>query len=237
MTTANMQINANPQDYTLIIANKSYSSWSLRPWLILKHFNIQFAEKILDLANANFSQQAYTYGDGNAKTVPILIHNNFNNKIILQDSLAIAEYLAENHAHLNLWPQDKILRAQARYVCARMHSGFQELRKTYPMNTRRTPQALQQKATDTLQKDVQDIFDLWERCLKQANLNGPYLFGEFSIADAYFAPLVIRFNAYQIKSTFKLCEDYIQLMLKHPAMQEWFADAKTETTVIAKYEL
>jgi glutathione S-transferase len=244
---------SNTSNYTLVIANKAYSSWSLRPWLLLKHFHIAFTEKMLDLADANFSQQTIAYGD--ARTVPILIHhqaiqasnNAINNDVktdlVLQDSLAIAEYLADVHAHLHLWPQDTILRAQARYICTRMHSGFQELRKTHPMNTRRTPQTLsaeiQQTHSAVVQRDIQDIFSMWHTCLASTNniATEKYLFGDFSIADAYFAPIVIRFHVYQIKSTCELCNAYMQLMLKHPAIQEWFSLAQQEKTIIAKYEL
>jgi glutathione S-transferase len=204
-------------DLTLVIGSKTFSSWSLRPWLVLKQTGIPFTELVIVLNQVSTREQIRQFSPSGR--VPVLLHGE--NRI--WDSLAIAEYLAEVYPDRQLWPAHRDDRARARCVSAEMHSGFASLRQQMPMNvTKRWPfPAL----TDDTQGDLKRIFDIWNECL--ARSKGPFLFGNFSIADAMYAPVVTRLTSYSIALTGAI-EDYVDTIQALPSMKEWIRDAEKE---------
>jgi glutathione S-transferase len=209
--------------YTLITGNKNYSSWSLRPWLALKAFQLPFQDVAVKFDTEDFKRIVAQYSP--AGQVPILIDGD----LVVWDSLAIVEYLAEHHP--KMWPSESSARAIARSFCAEMHAGFRALRTRMPMCVRRsfpvTPDA-------DVAKDIARIEAMWtaaRRRAKQRTDAGPYLFGEFTIVDAYFAPVVFRFRTYGATLN-GVCNDYMRAMLAHPAMREWEDGANAETEVV-----
>lgn len=203
---------------TLLIGNKSLSSWSLRPWLILKHIGEPFAEKHINLRAHDHKQQILAANP--AGKVPAL----FDGVLRVHDSLAICEYLAELFPASHLWPQERPIRAEARAVSAEMHSGFSALRGEMPMNvslrTQHTP-------SSACAADIQRITQLWTGLRQRFVANGDFLFGHFTIADAMFAPVVLRFVSYGIKLD-AVAQAYVDTMLALPAMQQWCDDAELE---------
>jgi len=206
-------------DLTLVIGNKNYSSWSLRPWMLLKHLGIEFTEKQVVLDTPSFKEEVGKYGPSGR--VPVLKHGDTT----VWDSLAICEYVAELAG--KGWPKDRKARAYARSVCAEMHSGFANLRSEWPFNARarnRRP-----AFTPNLEADVDRIDEIWIDCRRQFGeaQDGPWLFGEYSIADAMYAPVVLRFNTYraQVSDTTRW---YMAAALEDPALQEWVQAAQKE---------
>jgi len=214
-------------EYTLVIGNKAYSSWSLRPWLLMKHAGIGFDETRISLyelgAKENLLQQS------GAGKVPVLRHGG----LTVWDSLAICEYLAEKHPGKRLWPADAAARAHARSVSAEMHSGFGNLRNQMPMNVRR--RIPNRATTPEGSADVARIKAIWEECLGRSGRSGPFLYGEFSIADAMYAPVVSRFHTYSVELS-GAADAYAQAILGLPAFREWVAGANAETEVAPQYE-
>ncbi len=191
----------------LIIGNKNYSSWSLRGWLMLKAFDLPFTETRLALFEKEFYSTLATYSP--AGKVPVLIDND----ITVWDSLAICEYISE--------------------VSCEMHSGFFGLRHELPMNCRAkrliTP-------TDAALKDIARIDAIWTELLQKNATNGPWLFGEFSIADVMYAPVALRFDTYNTEVSAH-SRAYVETVLAHPAVQAWVADAKQEPETIEEEEV
>jgi glutathione S-transferase len=219
--------NAEKPVWKLVIANKNYSSWSMRPWVAMKAFGIPFDEIRILLDQAETSAQIARYSS--AGRVPILIAGD----VTIWDSLAICEYLAEQYPEKNLWPRTPQARAIARAICAEMHSGFSGLRSAMSMNIRakfpgrgRTPEA---------QGDIGRISEIWETCLSEFG-HHQFLFGDFSIADAYFAPVAMRFRTYGV-SLAPALQGYVDRLASHPAVAQWINEALAETEVIARYEL
>lgn len=213
---------------TLVIGNKNYSSWSLRPWLMLKQFDLQFNEICIALYTPESSSKIRQYS--NSGKVPVLLHGTQT----VWDSLAICEYLADQFPTLQWWPQDKTARAVARSISAEMHSGFQNLRQNMPMNCRtRLPG---KGITPEVQKDIERITAIWHDCRQNFGTSGSMLFGEFTIADAMFAPVVLRFVTYGVQLD-SIAQAYTQAVLTLPAMQEWLEAAATEPETIPAYEL
>ncbi len=211
----------------LVIGNKNYSSWSMRPWVVMRAFGIPFQEIRIPLAQADTTAKIAQYSP--AGRVPVLLAADQR----VWDSLSICEYLAEQFPDLHLWPQDTVARATARSICAEMHSGFGGLRSAMPMNIRanlpgkgRTPDA---------QADIGRICEIWETCLSDFG-HHKFLFGEFSIADAYFAPVVTRFQTYNVFLAPAL-QAYMQRVLEHPAVAQWISEARAEQEVIPKFEI
>jgi glutathione S-transferase len=203
--------------YTIILGNKNLSSWSLRPWLVLSRCQTPFTEVVLKLDTPTFKAEVGQYLA--AGKVPILQHN----ELTLWDSLAICEYLAEQFPEKNLWPKDSAARAMARVVSSEMHSGFANLRKNMSMNiTARLPN---QGRAPGVQEDIDRICELWHACLDKSG--GPFLFGEFSIADAFFAPVVTRFTTYAV-SIDKACQQYANTIWSMPEMKAWAEAASKE---------
>ena len=208
----------------LVIGNKNYSSWSMRPWVAMRHFDIPFEEVQLWLFTASWPQDIAAFG---GSTVPVLVDEQGN----VVDSLAILETLAEDYP--NMWPQDKFLRSKAREACARMHSGFMAMRSEMPMNCR----ALKRKLviSDACRKDVDAVQQLWADCMALCGNDKAYLFGDFSIVDAFFAPVVMRFQAYDVPLT-GITKAYMQRMFTTPAIAEWVRAGQAETHIIEEDE-
>ena len=209
----------------LIIANKRYSSWSMRPWVVLKHFGIAFEECNVWLAQPDSREQILRYSP--TGKVPCLIDNG----ITVWDSLAICEYLAESYPHLPLWPKSREARAHARSVCAEMHSGFTALRTHMWMNVGvHWPGAA---ATDEVLADVRRIEAIWEDCL--ARHGGPFLFGDFTMADAFYAPVVMRFATFEPALSAR-AQAYADRIREVAAVQAWVAAGRGEAQRVAYYE-
>ena len=213
--------------YRLVIGNRNYSSWSLRPWLLLKQAGIPFSEVSISLYTPESKAQRLAYSP--AGKVPVLVDGD----VTVWDSLAIFEYLAERHPGLKLWPQAVAERALARSICAEMHSGFMELRTHMPMNcNKRFPG--KGHTTEVLQ-DVARIVGIWQDCRAMHAASGHFLFGHFTIADAMYAPVVLRFRTYAVDLPAE-SQAYADAILALPAMQEWLAAAAAEGQTIADFE-
>jgi glutathione S-transferase len=211
----------------LVIGNKNYSSWSLRPWLLLRQMGLDFEEILIPLFREDSRANILKYSPGGK--VPILIEDGR----AVWDSLAIAEYLAEKYPRMNLWPEDPAARALARSVSAEMHSGFTALRGECPMNIRRKPVPIELSAA--CRSDISRIQELWRDSRSRYSKLGPFLFGHFSIADAMYAPVVFRFTRYAIEMD-ETARAYAETILALPPVQEWIQAGMAETWVIADNE-
>lgn len=206
----------------LIIGNKNYSSWSLRSWLTLKQSGLTFEEVRIPLDLPDTHTRILEYSPSGR--VPALRQDN----LTIWESLAICEYIAELVPDRHLWPTDPAARAVARAVSAEMHAGFSNLRAEMPMDCRaRRSQA----PTSAVQQDIDRIFVLWQACRQQFGQGGEFLFGEFSIADAMFAPVTSRFVTYDVALT-PTAQAYINAVWGLPAMQEWLSAAEAEAEVL-----
>lgn len=211
----------------LVIGNKNYSSWSMRAWVAMRAFNIPFQEIRVPLGRADTSRQIMQYAP--AGRVPILLAA----EAAIWDSLAICEYLAEQFPEKNMWPQDVAARAEARAICAEMHSGFAGVRSAMWMNIKmRFPG---KGRTMEAQADIGRISEIWENCLSQSGLD-EFLFGDFSIADAYYAPVAMRFITYDVELG-PLLDAYVERVAAYPPVAQWIAGARIETDAIAKYDV
>jgi glutathione S-transferase len=214
---------------TLVIGNKNYSSWSMRPWLALKASNIAFEEVLIPLYTGDADKQRILQFTRSGK-VPALVDGD----ITIWDSLAIIEYISERFPEAQLWPQDRASRAHARSVCAEMHSGFAALRNECGMNLHR-PVGAKALSADA-RADIARIQQSWAECRERYGKLGPYLFGAFSSADAMYAPVVHRFRTYAIDVTPE-ARAYMDAMMAFPAFQEWTRAGLAETLVIEKAEV
>jgi glutathione S-transferase len=201
---------ANPAAMTLILGTKTYSSWSLRPWLAARMGGLAFDEVLITLRQPDTKAQILHHSPSGK--VPCLSHDG----LVVWDSLAICEYLAELVP--SLWPSDRAARAVARSVAAEMHSGFQALRSTCPMDIPlRSPL---QPVPDDVAADVARIHAIWADCRQRFGQSGPFLFGHFSIADAMYAPVVSRFITYGLAGN-KVAADYCEAVWSLPALEDW----------------
>jgi glutathione S-transferase len=214
---------------TLVIGNKNYSSWSMRPWMALKGANIPFSEIVIPLYTGAADKQKILDVTKSGK-VPALIDGDMT----VWDSLAIIEYLAERFPDANLWPSDRAARAHARSICAEMHSGFMALRNECGMNIHRPIAA--KKLSEDAQMNVARVQEIWADCRARYRGQGPHLFGPFTGADAMFAPVVHRFRTYDIGTSAPV-RDYMNTMLANAAFAKWTADALAETLVIPRFEM
>lgn len=214
-------------DLTIVLGNKNYSSWSLRPWLALKQTGAPFKEVVIPLDQPTTRESILRHSPSGK--VPALI----NDGQTVWESLAICEYLAELFPAAGLWPADQAARAQARAVASEMHGGFVPLRQNLPMIVRR--QYLPRELPAEVQEDVNRIQAIWQECRKHFGAGGPFLFGGFTNADAMFAPIVTRFHTYQVDLT-EGAADYVKAMRAWPAMQEWAEAAGNEPWILSKYE-
>ncbi|MFD2205260.1 glutathione S-transferase family protein [Kiloniella antarctica] len=211
----------------LIIGNKNYSSWSLRPWLAMKVAGLDFDEEIIPLFEPNTKTKLLTYSP--VGTVPVLM----DGELTVSDSLAILEYIAEKYPEARLLPQNPSDRAKLRSICCEMHSGFFPMRGTLHMNMRKK---IPLKIPVDVQANVDRIKNLWQTCRLENASKGPFLFGHFTIADAMYAPVVSRFKTYGIDLG-DICEEYSRTILNLPEMQAWYQDALKETWIIKQAEI
>ena len=218
--------NARQPGLTLIIGNKNYSSWSMRPWVAMTAFDIPFQEVRVLLDRPDTAAQIAAYSASGR--VPVLVAGDMT----IWDSLAICEYLAEQFPDKHLWPQDVAARATARSVCAEMHSGFGGLRSAMSMNLRASLPGRGRSAD--AQADIGRISEIWEECLSRFG-HHQFLFGDFSIADAYFAPVVTRFRTYGV-SLAPALNAYCERVLAHPAVARWVSEGIAEPERAPKHD-
>jgi glutathione S-transferase len=212
----------------LVIGNKNYSSWSMRPWLALRASDIAFEEVFIPLYTGDADKQrilAFTHSG----KVPALVDGD----VTVWDSLSIIEYLAERFPEKQLWPEDRARRAHARSISAEMHSGFAALRNECGMNLHRPVGAIPLSAE--ARADIARIQQIWIECRERYGNLGPFLFGSFGGADAMFAPVVHRFRTYAIELAPE-AKAYMATMMSLPAFQEWTRAGLAETIVIEKFE-
>src|ERR1700710_157539 len=212
----------------LVIGNKNYSSWSMRPWLALRASNIAFDEVFIPLYTGDADKQRILSFTHSGK-VPALIDGD----VTVWDSLAIIEYLAERFPEARLWPEDRTSRAHARSISAEMHSGFAALRNECGMNLHRPVGAMALSAD--ARANIARIQEIWIECHERYSKFGPFLFGAFGGADAMFAPVVHRFRTYAIEVA-PDARRYMDTMMALPAFQEWTRAGLAETLVIEKFE-
>ena len=210
----------------LYIGNKNYSSWSMRPWVLLRQAGIPFEEVLarFDSFDPDSQFKATIAGISPTGKVPVLVDGD----LAIWDTLAIAEYLAETYPEKHLWPQDKAARARARSVCAEMHSGFTALRGACPMNIEaHLPEvgALIWRDKPAVRADVQRLVDMWSGLLEQHG--GPMLFGDFSIADAFYAPVCMRLHSYGLPVPPHI-QAYVQRVRALPGVKAWIDGALAE---------
>ncbi len=210
----------------LVVGNKNYSSWSMRPWVLLTQAGIAFEEVMVRFdsfaAGSNFKQTLATVSP--TGKVPVLVDGDLH----IWDTLAIAEYVAETFPDKHLWPQDRAARAIARSVCAEMHAGFTGLRSNCPMNIEASLPGIGQlvwRDKPAVQADVQRLVQLWSGLLD--TYQGPMLFGDFSIADAYFAPVCMRLNTYALPLPAPIAA-YVARVTALPGVQAWIQGALAE---------
>ena len=222
----------------LYIGNKNYSSWSMRPWVLLTQAGIPFEEVMVRFdsfeAGSKFKNIMATVSP--TGKVPALVDTLVSGDLKIWDTLAIAEYAAEQFPDKNLWPKDKAARAVARSVCAEMHAGFTGLRGNCPMNIEASLTDIGQivwRDKPAVQADVKRIVELWSELLLK--YKGPMLFGEFSAADAYFAPVCMRFNTYQLPLPQNII-DYVGRVTNLPAVQAWIKAASAEKDFVVMDE-
>lgn len=196
----------------LILGNKNYSSWSLRPWIAMRHAGIDFEEEVIPLYEPGSREKVLQYSP--AGKVPVLIDDG----IPIWESLAILEHLAEKFPKAALWPADETARAHGRAISAEMHAGFGALRRHCPMNMRRKRRKL--ALTPDVAEDVRRIEVIWTDSRERFGSSGPFLLGPFSIADAMYAPVVSRFFSYDI-GVGAAAEAYMVAMMSLPAWKEW----------------
>lgn len=216
----------------LVIGNKNYSSWSLRPWLYLKNLNIDFEEEMVFLFEEETNQKLSSYFSN--EKVPVLVDSSYEDALQVWDTLSIIEYLAENYSGNKGWPTDQRAKSVARSLSAEMHSGFGALREALPMNCRKD--FPNYPITSAVQEDVNRISSVWEYAKKNYGQNGDWLFGEFSGADAMFAPVIIRLKGYDVKLTGYAAE-YVEMVYNSEHMQDWINTGKKETQIILEDEV
>ena len=211
----------------LVIGNKNYSSWSMRAWVLLTHFQLPFEEIRVPLFTADYQQTLARYSP--SLKVPALI----DGELTLWDSLAISEYVSEKYLEGAALPADETTRALCRAYCAEMHSGFFAIRNQLPMNCRQRRQVTLDSA---LEAEIARIDTLWSQALGAADHKGDYLFGEFSVADSFFAPVASRFHTYGVELS-SLAQRYADQLLKNPAVAAWVEGAKLEPESLPDFEM
>jgi glutathione S-transferase len=212
---------------TLVIANKNYSSWSLRGWLMLKHVGVPFQEVVVPLRTPETRAAMMRYSPSGK--APCLVDGD----VTVWESLAIGEYLAERFPQAGLWPTNPGARAVARSIANEMHGGFIPLRRFMPMNIRASLPGYGR--AEGVQDEINRIEAIWRDTRSRFGADGTMLFGAFTIADAMFAPVANRFRTYGVTLS-ETAEDYAKALLALPAMQEWAAAAEAEPWMIPDYE-
>jgi glutathione S-transferase len=212
----------------LVIGNKNYSSWSMRPWLALRANDIAFEEVFIPLYTGEADKKRLLDFTRSGK-VPVLIDGD----VTIWDSLAIIEYIAERFPEKRIWPEDRARRAHARSISAEMHSGFAALRNECGMNLHRPVGAIELSAG--ARANIARVQEIWTECRGHYGKSGPFLFGALCGADAMFAPVVHRFRTYAIAVTLEV-KLYMEAMMALPAFKEWTSEGIAETLVIDKFE-
>jgi glutathione S-transferase len=218
-------------DFTLVIGNRNYSSWSLRGWLMARVAGIEFEEIVvpLDLPDT----QAAIRKHSPSGRVPVLLHRG----LAVWESLAIAEYLNDIRPEAGLWPASVSARAHARSISTEMHAGFMELREKMPMNIRASMPG--KGMTPAVRAEIERITSMWRDCRKRfagaAPRDDGFLFGAFTAADAMYAPVVTRLRTYAVPMDTDT-DAYCKAVLAHPAMKDWVDAARNEPWLIEKYE-
>ena len=212
----------------LVIGNKNYSSWSMRPWLALRANDIAFEEIFIPLYTGEADKKRIL-GFTRSGKVPALLDGD----VTVWDSLAIIEYAAERFPEARLWPDDRASRAHARAISAEMHSGFAALRNECGMNLHRPVGSIVLSAD--ARADIARVQQIWIECRERYGRSGPFLFGAFGGADAMFAPVVHRFQTYAIEVE-SSARGYMDAMMALPAFRQWTRAALAETLVIEKFE-
>lgn len=210
----------------LVIGDKALSSWSLRPWILLKHLGIEFEEIRLPLDTAQFEREISRYSP--SRRVPVLL----DGPLRVWESIAICEYVNEL-AGGRAWPGDRTTRAEARAVSAEMHAGFQAMRNEWSMQA--TSRGLQVPLSGAGRADVARIDALWSDCCSRFQSAGPWLFGDYCAADAMFAPVLLRFYSYGAELS-PTAQAYFDFALQDPHLQEWLSGAEYEVTVEGRPE-
>lgn len=210
----------------LLIGNRNYSTWSLRPWLVLRHFEIPFEDEVLQLSGEGWRETLAARSP--TGKVPVLIDGD----LVVPETLAIIEYLADSFPEKDIWPRDRRDRALARAAASEMHSRFSALRNAAPMNLRASHPG--KVDVDGVRKDLQRVETLWGGLL--AKSGGPYLFGDFSAADAMFAPLATRLRTYELPIS-DVSQRYVEAIYALPAFQEWRAMALQEPWIVDDDEI
>jgi len=214
-------------EFTLVIGNKNYSSWSLRPWMLMKRLGVEFREVLVRLNQPDTRDEIEKYGPSGK--VPVLRRG----ELCIWDSLAICEYIAEHTGRG--WPKDPDVRAVARSVSAEMHSGFANLRSEWPMNARARNRRT--AMTPNLEADIDRVEEIWGECRSRfGKSGGPWLFGEYSVADAMYAPVVLRFNTYGAQLS-EAARWYMASVIEDPVMQSWLRAAQDEPWTEHNYEV
>ena len=215
-------------EFTLVVGNRNYSSWSLRGWLATRAAGVPFDEVLVRLSEPGSKKELLKHSP--AGKVPVLKHG----ACVIWDSLAIIEYLAEIRPAAGLWPADPAARAHARSIAAEMHSGFQALRTHMPMNLRKSLPG-KGRGRDVAE-DVERICAIWADCRTRYGADGPYLFGRFGAADAMYTPVATRFRTYAVELD-DVCQDYVDAVLARPDFLAWHEAALEEPWVIAEDEV
>ena len=215
-------------DITIYLGNKNYSSWSLRAWLMLRHTKQAFEEVVIPLREKDTRETILRFSPSGK--VPVLHHKG----TVVWDSLAIGEFLAETYAKLRLWPKDAGKRALARSISAEMHSGFLDLRRSMPMNMRRSYPGHQ--VTPEAQADINRIAAIWRDCRMRFGGGGKFLFGDFTIADAMYAPVVSRLRTYDVALD-DHTRAYGDAVWNLPDVQQWYEAARNEPWFVPDFEL
>lgn len=215
-------------ELTIVIGNKNYSSWSLRAWIAVAATGAEFDEIRIPLDQPDTRTRIVEHSP--AGKVPVLRHG----ALMVWESLAICEYLAERFPAAGLWPDDDAARAHARAVACEMHAGFAALRKAMPMNCRA---ALPGKGhSPEADADIARIAEIWRQCRDKFGAGGDFLFGRFGVADAMFAPVASRFTTYAVKLD-PVAQAYVDAVLALPAMQAWYEAANAEPERIEREEI
>jgi glutathione S-transferase len=212
----------------LVIGNKNYSSWSLRPWIAMKQIGLDFEEIVIPMNQPNTRAEMLKHSP--TGLVPTLIDGD----VTIFETIAILEYVNEKHPDAGLWPKDIKVRAHARAISAEMHAGFAALRRDCPMNMRRAVR--KHIPSPEAQQAAQRIDTLWQDARSRFGAGGPFLFGRFTAADAMYAPVVNRFHVYDVPRS-AVSQAYMDAIMALPAWKEWEAASRAEPWVIDKSEV
>lgn len=210
----------------LVIGNKNYSTWSLRAWLMLRNSGVKFEEIKLPLDTEEFNERIKPLSP--TGKVPVLIDDD----VTVWDSFSICEYVNEHYFNGSAWPKDKKLKAQARSICSEMHSDFRALRNELPMNIRARRFV---ELSPEAKKDIARIDLIWSEQMRRVRGHRGWLFGNWSIADAMFAPVVLRFATYNVKLS-DLSQNYMDFVLNRPDIREWMSAALKEKEIVVMDE-